>query len=288
MTEVEIPRADEQMSRELFGTIFELSARQPWLLRRSKELYDTVVLCENEDQKNLLVNLISRFHFRSAQNHLEDLRILARKIAVDWNCSPENTTLVALEDRECADSSAMLVQQMKGPLAEHGSWKTRNFIGRLGDVVGRAKDGSNIVIVDDFCGSGTSISKKVTWLTNNLNKVGKSASIRVAVGTSMEQSQDLITPLVVDFYSVHWLRKGLNGHFKDQELAEAIANMEAIENKLSDRNGAKKIEDFSFGWKRSEALFYLEGGNPPNNNFPIFWWPKLKPTRKRLTILPRV
>jgi hypothetical protein len=288
MTDVEIPRADEQMSRELFGTIFELSAQQPWLLRRSKELYDTIVLCENEDQKNLLVNLISRFHFRSAQSHLDDLRGLASKIAIDWNCSPEDTTLVALENGECADSSGMLVQQMKGPLAEHGSWKTGNFISRIGDVVDRAKDGSNIVFVDDFCGSGTSISKKVTWLNNKLSEVGKSASIRVAVGTSMEQSRDLITPMVVDFYSVHWLGKGLNGHFKEQELIDAIANMEAIEDKLSDRHGAKRIKNFSFGWGRSEALFYLEGGNPPNNNFPIFWWPKLKPDRNRLTILPRV
>ena len=288
MTDVEIPRADEQMSRELFGTIFELSSRQPWLLRRSKELYDTVVLCENDGQKNLLVNLISRFHFRSAQNHLEDLRILASKIAVDWSCLPENTMLVALENSECADSSAMLVQQMKGPLAEHGSWETRNFISRLGDVVDRATEGSNIVIVDDFCGSGTSISDKVIWLKNELKKIGKTASIHVAVGTSMEQSRDIITPLVVDFYSVHWIRKGLNEYFKDQELAEALANMEAIENKLADQHEKKVIADFRFGWKRSESLFYLEGGNPPNNNFPIFWWPKLKNGKKRSTILPRV
>ncbi len=276
------------MSRELFGTLFKLTSEQPWLVRRATELYDTVTLCETDDQKKLLVDLISRFHFRSAQNHIDDLRAIASKISDGWKCSPEDTILVALEDRALADSTAMLVQQLKGPLAELGNWKTGNFISRLREGVERAKDGSNIVIVDDFSGSGKTIADKVAWLKKELVEAEKDASIRVAVGSAMEQSKELISPIVYDFYAVHWLSKGLHGHYQNDELVEAIATMELIEGKLSVRHGQKKIQDYSFGWRKSEALYYLDGGNPPNNNFPIFWWPTLKNKKPLKTLLPRV
>lgn len=288
MMDQEIPRSNEHMSRDVFATLFNLTNKQPWLVRRSHELFDTVGLCTTQAERELLIDLISRFHFRSVQNHLDDLRALAAKIANDWECLPEDTILVALEDRELADSSAMLVQQLKGPLAELGAWKTGNFISQLGEVVRRTKNGSIVVFVDDFCGSGESIYKKVLWLRNELKNAGKEATIRVAVGSSMEQSKEIILPVVDDFYSVHWLSKGLNDYFQDTELTEAVATMRGIEDKLGERHGKKKLTDYSFGWKQSEALFYLEGGNPPNNNFPVFWWPKLKPTRDRATLLPRV
>lgn len=288
MMDQEIPRSNEHISRDVFATLFNLTNKQPWLVRRSRELFDTVGLCTTESERELLIDLISRFHFRSVQNHLDDLRALAAKITNDWKCLPENTILVALEDRELADSSAMLVQQLKGPLAELGAWKTGNFISQLGEVVRRTKNGSIVVFVDDFCGSGESIYKKVVWLRNELISAGKTATIRVAVGSSMEQSKDIILPVVDDFYSVHWLAKGLNDYFRDTELTEAVATMRGIEDKLGERHGKKKLSDYSFGWKQSEALFYLEGGNPPNNNFPVFWWPKLRPARDRATLLPRV
>lgn len=284
----EIPRSNEHMSRDVFATLLDLTNKQPWLVRRSRQLFDTVGLCATEAEKELLIDLISRFHFRSVQNHLDDLRALAEKIVHDWGCLPENTILVALEDRELADSSAMLVQQLKGPLAELGAWKTGNFLSQLGEVVRRAKNGSTIVFVDDFCGSGESIQKKVLWLRNELQSAGKEAIIRVAVGSSMNQSKSIIQPVVDDFYSVHWLAKGLDDYYQDKELAEAVATMRGIEDKLGERHGRKKLSDYSFGWKQSEALFYLEGGNPPNNNFPVFWWPKLKPAHDRETLLPRV
>lgn len=276
------------MSRDLFGTLMQLTVTQPWLVRRSRELFDTVAVCEDEDQKALVVDLISRFHFRSVQNYLDDLRKIATKIAEDWGCLPENTLIIALQDNACADSTSMVVQQLKGPLAEYGEWKTGNFITRLADAIERTQDGTQIVIVDDFCGSGGSISKKVIWLIEKLADAGKAAIIRVAVGSSMEQSKTAICPLVEDFFSVHWLQKGIRGYYLDQDQIDAIARMEAIEEKLAERSSGKKIETYKFGWMQSEALFYLEGGNPPNNNFPVFWWRKLKPSVNHTPLLPRV
>lgn len=288
MADEEIPRAKETMTRDLFGLLMQLTTQQTWLTRRSEELYDTLAVCDSEHQKNLIVDLITRFHFRSAQEYLEDRRDIARKISKDWGCLPQNTMLIALQDNACADSSSAAVQQFKGPLAEYADWKTHNFISSLGEVVERAKDGNNIVIVDDFCGSGDTISKKVRWLREKLEEASKSATLRVAVGSSMEQSKAVICPYVQDFYSVHWLQRGIRDFYSGQDAVDAIALMEAIESKLAERYGKKKIEDYAFGWKQSEALCYLEGENPPNNNFPIFWWRKLRPNLDRTALLPRV
>ncbi|MEP3676147.1 phosphoribosyltransferase [Sulfitobacter sp.] len=288
MTAEELPRAKEAMSRDLFALLMQLTSEQRWLVRRSQELYDVVAVCDDEKQKKLIVDLISRFHFRSAQEYLEDRRNIAIKISQDWGCIPTNTMLIALQDNACADSSSAAVQQFKGPLAEYADWKTHNFISSLSEVVQRAKDGSNIIIVDDFCGSGETISKKVLWLREKLQEAGKSVSLRVAVASSMEQSKGVICPLVEDFYSVHWLKKGIRDFYSGQDAVDAVELMEAIESKLGDRYGSKKLKDYKFGWKQSEALCYLEGENPPNNNFPIFWWRKAKPNSDRTTLLPRV
>ncbi|WP_152455518.1 phosphoribosyltransferase [Roseivivax sp. THAF40] len=288
MADDEILRAKETMTRDMFGMLMQLTTQQPWLTRRSEELYDTLAVCDDEGQKNLIVDLISRFHFRSAQQYLEDRRSIASKISRDWKCLPTNTMLIALQDNGCADSSSAAVQQFKGPLAEYADWKTHNFISSLREVVDRTKDGSNIIIVDDFCGSGETISKKVLWLREKLQQAGKSASLFVAVGSSMEQSKEVICPLVKDFYSVHWLKKGICDFYSGQDSVNAVKLMESIEEELADRYGNKKIKDYAFGWRRSEALCYLEGENPPNNNFPIFWWRKVKPNLDRTALLPRV
>ena len=286
--EGEIPRAIEKMSPELFHELLQLSSQQPWLTRRGAELYETVGICDNADQRKLVMDLISRFHFRSAEEYLEDRRKMAEIIIKRWECLPDNTMLIAVQDNGCADSSSAVVQQFKGPLAEHAEWKTHNFISHLGEVVGRIRDGMGIVIVDDFCGSGETISKKVHWLNQELAKAGKSAPIRVAVASAMEQSRSVLEPIVTDYFAVHWLKRGIRDHFKGHDQADAIAHMQALEDKLAERYNNKKIEKYRFGWRQSEALCYLDGENPPNNNFPLFWWRKLKPDNGWKTLLPRV
>ena len=288
MSEEEIPRSIEQMPQELFVELVQLTCRQPWLVRRSKELYETVGVCDDSDQRALVLDLISRFHFRTAEEYLVDRREIASVIADCWGCLPENTMLIALQDNACADSTSAVVQQFKGPLAEYADWKTHNFISQLGEVVARIEDGMNIVIVDDFCGSGGTISKKVLWLKEKLSEAGKEAPIRVAVASAMEQSQTVICPIVDDYFAVHWLRRGISDHYSGQDQSDALEQMEALESKLADKYGNKKLDDYRFGWQQSEALCYLDGENPPNNNFPIFWWRKLRPNADWETLLPRV
>lgn len=288
MTDTQLVRSGEVMGRDTFASLMVLSRKHPWLIPRSKELFDVLELCETEYEKDLLVDLLGRFHFCSASNHLANLSVISNQIVEQWSCTPLNSHIVALENGECADSSSMIVQQLKQPFAHLGDWKTHNFLNRLNAVVARAKSGDNIVIVDDFAGSGTSIGGKATWLRTELAALGKIATIRVAVSSAMHHSKLAIEPLVDEYFSINWLPKGISDHFTGGELASATAAMERLEAVLGPRNGSKKLENYRFGYKRSESLYYLEGSNPPNNNFPIFWWPLLKPKKPRNPLLRRV
>jgi hypothetical protein len=288
MKDTQLERSPEVMGRDTFASLMSLSRKHTWLIPRSKELFDILELCETDYEKDLIVDLLGRFHFCSASRHLENLSRISDQIVKQWSCTPLNSHIVALEDGELADSSSMIVQQLKQPLALLADWKTHNFLNKLGAVVARANTGDNIVIVDDFAGSGTSIGGKVTWLRAELAALGKSATVRVAVTSAMHHSKLAIEPLVDEYFSINWLPKGISEHFTGGELASATAAMERLEAALGPKIGRKKLASYNFGYKRSESLYYLEGSNPPNNNFPIFWWPLLKPKKPRNPLLRRV
>lgn len=287
-TESEIERSAIVLERSVFASIFALTRGQKWLELKSEEIFETLSLCATPEETELVVDLLGRFHFTNASEHLKKLEKLSKHIAGSWNCDPQKTIIVALERGNCADSSSRIVQDLKAPFAYLDGWKTPNFISRLGDAVELSSDDTTIVVVDDFAGTGGSINKKVTWLRDRLQEVDKSPTIRVAVVSAMMQSKDLLEAVVDDFFALEWLPRGISDHYDGAPLATAVTAMERLETELAKRIGNKKLTDYHFGWQRSEAIFYTEGANPPNNNFPIFWWPLLKGKKERNPILRRI
>ena len=288
MSEDEIERSDVNLGRDLFTSIFTLTQGQRWLENKGSEIYEILSLCGSGNESEVVVDLLSRFHFTSASEHFAKVELLAKQIAEGWECNPQKTLIVALEKGQCADSSSRIVQDLKAPFAYLEGWKTPNFISRLGDAVALADDETTIVIVDDFVGSGGSVEGKVSWLRKELKAAGKSPVIGVAVVSAMEKSKEVVEAEADDFFALEWLKRGISDHYQGADLKTATTAMEVLEKQLSNQNGRKKLKDYNFGWKRTEAIFYTEGSNPPNNNFPIFWWPMLKPKRKRNPILRRI
>lgn len=270
------------------AVLVELAQKQTWLSRKSGVLTNTAALCENDEEFDLLVDLLSRFHFCTPNDHLENLREIADTIVNKWKCLPSDTRITSLNNGERSDSSDMVAYQLKGILAELDTWHTHNFLNKLREAVVTVPNGGNIVIVDDFAGSGKSISDKVEWLRKELEAIDKAAKIFVALGTSMDAGKSKIEPVVDGCFIVNILSKGITDHYKDDELTAATSCMMRLETTLAKTSGRKKLVDYSFGYKQSETLYYADGLNPPNNNFPLFWWSKLKHIGKINPILPRV
>ncbi|MFH5774393.1 hypothetical protein ACHFJ0_09065 [Paracoccus sp. NGMCC 1.201697] len=285
---MKIDRLPNQISRNDFGLLLELTLRHPWLIRKSSAFYDLLSVCESEREASLVLDLVSRINFFTPNDQLDARRRICDKITKEWSLTQVETQIIAINDRELADSSSAYVQQMKGVFAETCGWKTPNFINGLGAAVERVADGKAIVVVDDFCGSGESVSGKVDWIKKKLDEQKKTCRIYVAVAAAMEQSKNAIEPLVDSYFAVTWLKRGISDYLSDPELTAAFTDMKRLESILHKRYGRKKLQDYSFGWRASEALYYSEGDNPPNNNFPLFWWPRLNTGPERDVLIPRI
>ena len=86
-----------------------------------------------------------------------------------------------------------------------------------------------------------------------------------------------------------WLEKGLLSDFLTGDaLTKAKADIRALEAKLHETWKGRPLSLFSFGYGKSEALFYLEPYNVPNNVFPVLWWPPLKNNTDRRVVLKRL
>ena len=71
------------------------------------------------------------------------------------------------------------------------------------------------------------------------------------------------------------LQKGITEAIPQAERNRAIEAMLELESRLlPPRRIPRHADDISynFGYGQSEALFWIEGANIPNNVFPIFWW----------------
>lgn len=279
-------RLAHKIEREIFEKVFHLSKEQPWLSDKSSEILELLELCQTARQQELVLDLLNRFHYVSDTKHRADLRSLAATITDDWECDPSDTQIVALSGGELADSSSMVAYGIKTELAKLGSWNTHNFSDSLSMAISNLPRLPNIVIVDEFAGTGNAVKKKI----DHLHVEAKSTvPIRVGLLTAMESAIMLIDPLVIETCCVNSLRKGISDHYTGDELSEAVAAMTELEKCLARSNGRKKIQDYEFGYQKSESLHYSEAANPPNNNFPIFWWPKLTSTGKfRKLIAPRI
>jgi hypothetical protein len=287
-TNMTIDRASGIIERETFEQMMHSTLLQPWLVRKSGAFFDVLELCESEAEKDLVLKLISKIHFSTPNDQLNYRREIAKFVTGTLKLSEANTIFLALNDTELADSSSAFVQQMKGVLAEIGGWRTPAFVDKLSSAVSRAKQDSAIVVVDDFSGSGGSISGKIAWLRKELAKAKISCKIFVVVASAMERSKLEIEPLVDQYHAVNWLSRGLSDLLVGHELEQAKEVMIKLESKLQKKSSGKQLADYTFGWRKSETLYYLEGDNPPNNNFPLLWWPKLKGGVRRDPLLPRI
>lgn len=288
MKNEEVGRSVTLIDRDQFNEMTKLIQKQTWLAKRAKALFDTVTLCQSPNESMLILDLLDRFTFESEQGLKESIEEIARVISCDWRCDPKRTIITSTNNGEFSDSSDMMAYRLKSALANYEDWMTHNFINKLGEALTATPSGGMLILVDDFSGTGTSIKKKIEWLSDQMIETGKTVEIRIAVATAMKTACDEFSQAGLTFHIVKMLKKGISDHYAGEELKTCSEAMQRLESELSKKFRNKKLRDYSFGYKSSEALYYAEGLNPPNNNFPVFWWPFLKGKQKRDTVLRRI
>lgn len=273
-----LPRLKQNLQKEDFLELTKLHRKHNWLYNSTEGLYNIWEFCENNIQKNLIKLLLDNFTYSTSQNLLDNGDIIAKHIEDIWKLIPENTFLLASSDGKDPDGSQAFIQSLKNKFSYQ--WKSRNFFNNILDGAHQiVNNKSNIILVDDFIGTGETIESKYNYLVKTLTKRGiKDFSIKIISYAAMEAAKERISLLPnVDFFSSIWLKKGISDLVGINETEKNIFNqsMTELELKLYKKYNNLTLSRFNFGYKRSEALYCLEAYNIPNNVFPIFWWPKL-------------
>lgn len=285
MNELPLDRLNDKINNEDFSRLLNLHLKHTWLENVNKAVFELWCLTENENQKKLIEKLMSNFLHVDSYKLSKYGEIIAQTIENNWNLKADNTFLVAVCDEKEPDGSQMLIQSLKNKFSEN--WRGKNFYNSIVVGANEIKSDSNIILIDDFIGTGSTISRKVQYLRKTFTKRSISNyCVRIISIAAMEFSKENLKLLDVEYFSCEWLKKGINEHIPINERDIYIEAMEGLEDKLLENYGQRILP--KFGYKRSESLFDIEAYNVPNNVFPIFWWPYLKNSEKRKTILSRI
>lgn len=284
-----IHRSPRKLDRTTLARLLSLHQKQPWLERRQAELFELLELCQDIDEQDLICDLLYRFTYLDPPTIASAISKISDHIVVDRACTPSNTIITAINRSKYSDSSEYILWQMKPIISAkaHG-WSTNNFVSDLSAAIDMAAEGTNIVLIDEFVGSGGTISKAAKKISDTLSARHISAEIVICSVAAMIHAKEKIELAGFSIFSTMWLKRGISDHYTDGDLSLATSMMQRLESSLGEKSDGRKLSEHTFGWKHSEALYYLEGGNPPNNNFPIFWWKTLRGDIIRAPILTRI
>jgi hypoxanthine-guanine phosphoribosyltransferase len=288
----ELPKSKKHMDSEEFYRLYLLIQKQNWLEESYNGLIELWNLCDKNEQKELIEDLLKRFVVLNLEKIEKACKNIADHISNKWYLIGKSTKIVAMCSGDKPDGSQFILQCLKNKFADIKGWEERDFVNNLksfGQVNYQIKSDQSVVLIDDFIGTGKTAIRKTEWLINKFKKKNlQMVKIYIISLACMEAAVKKIGDLKVDFYSPYILKKGINDFYCGNELEENIRNMENLESLLHPNYKQLKLSEFNFGYGRSETLFTIQGGNVPNNVFPIFWWPLLKNNSKRKTILRRI
>lgn len=285
MEDVVINRANQKIDVNDFCTLTQLHMKYEWLQYEPDALFELWCLADNEEQKKLIEFLIHNFLYVNGKDLDWGCKSIVNQIEIGWGLTAENTIITATCNNSNPDGSQMILQRIKNKLS--GEWREKMLYNSLPVAANVLQENNNIVMVDDFIGTGNTMYRKVNYLLEILSKRNiEKYSIYIVSIAAMNFAKETLENLNIPYYSVHWLLKGISEKINLPERMNAIKAMEALEAKLKDEVFGRKLP--KFGYKQSESLFAIESNNIPNNVFPIFWWTHLKDNTLRKTLFHRI
>ncbi|PRB02040.1 hypothetical protein CQ046_13840 [Chryseobacterium sp. MYb7] len=245
------------------------------------------MLCDTKLHKDLVIDLLKEFNFLDQKVFSNYLNLIADFIIVDSGFDEANCQIAAITYDDEADSSQKILDNIKMPLFQQG-WSNVKTVNRFGAIPKNFKDDKyQIILVDEFIGSGKTILGRLKQLKNDIKD--EKLEIKICFVAGMDSAIKRIEKEGYEVFCPLRLPRGISERFKDSQLIKAKDLMCDLEKKLCNSINAFNLSDYSFGYNEAEALYSLESclGNTPNSVFPIFWWPKDIGEKNRNTMLTR-
>lgn len=269
---------------------FGLHRRQPWLKGLDAALKELLRLCIDKHETLLISDLLYRFEYLDTSRISRQLADMVSQMADVWQLPANETQVVASTFDSDPDSAQQILQIIKPEFVKR-DWMPARLVNLIGRSVKYLGECPNVVLVDEFVGSGVTIAKRVRDIRNDYDRMvsegraRKGYNIRVCVLASMNNALREVERDGVETYASLWLNKGISEHYSGPEIKEAIDRMLRLETLLQSNVGGTNLP--SLGYNQAESLYKMETGNTPNSVFPIYWWPYLATGRRRRTLLHR-
>lgn len=242
--------------------------------------------CQCERSREMLINIVSSFFYLTGDLYNRALESLAQEVAAQEDFQLK-TQIVAMAVDSGTDSSHEILYNLKfvfsnlgwldfkGVASSSAAYKTYTRTGR-----------NNIVVVDDFVGSGQTVINRHKMITaqfrdNNVTDYKVSFKVLVSTQTGLQVVRDA----GIDITAQYEIKKAIDDFYPEQVAAEYRTLMLALEEGLSKEYEGRELP--SLGYNGAQAAFCRERANTPNSVFPIFWWPFKANLDARVTILHR-
>lgn len=275
----------EKLNKKQFNLFSSLLGTQGWLLKKEAELFSLINEFDNDNESLLLKKLLMDFNYLSNETYHRYLNLIANHI-VNYSGFDEDKTLIsAITADNNPDSSQKVINDIKiyFPIYKWNKVTFNNNFTRIEKYHNKGKN--QIVLIDEFSGSGKTIKSRIKNLEKLFGKGNFELIICYVAG--VEFFVDKIEKLGYEFFYPLKLKRGIADLKNDDEIVDSCISMQGMENKLSRYWGDKDIRDYKFGYGKAEALYILENSNIPNSVFPIFWWKLNKKNEERMTLFTR-
>jgi hypothetical protein len=260
--------------------MFTLCVNAKWLVgeRYREGLKALIAECSDHRDVDVIQHILQSLRYCTSADIDVAAGIAADVIQNQWKLSPADTLLVGVAEpnKTCGSQLYVRALEVQLPIA-WGNCIYPNFVSAFKFRNGKA----NLVIVDDFIGTGKKVGDRIERLRNNPKT--SSFNIYVVAFAGMDEGLTKIANDVNNNIEAYIILEKCLSTLQPKTKADEFRNlMQTLEANFFDKPGA-----FSSGFGNSEASFYLEGANIPNNTFPILWWEKYKDDSKRSTLFRR-
>jgi hypothetical protein len=220
--------------------------------------------------EDFVKDLLRRYTYFSRDDYDAGIFELAQKIHGRFDMG--KTLLCATAADHQKDSAQMVLYDLTTAMGFYGHLNihSANRYDRAQKFAGRIDD---IVLVDEFVGTGRSIVGRVTSISKQFqDKNIAIPNIHAFVIAGMDFGIDIIREKVASVHAHKLLKPGLRGFLNGQSLIDAYLTLDAIEGGLASIVEGQTLP--SRGDGGCEALYARKMGNCPNSVLPMFWWPQ--------------
>lgn len=259
--------------------------QRPERIRRLRNLLTDAELIGGAHGLDFVDKLIGRVTFLTSDDF--DNLIYEMAEYIDQTFALESTVICAATANHEKDSGQKVLYDLCSALGLFGHTKLRT-VNRYDHVFRKSGvDITDVVLIDEFIGTGRSLLGRVTTMRNQFNSGKK--SVPKFHGLAVAGMSEGLRGIAHGFETLGVctsLLKGIQGMALRNHMTGEYALMALLEDHLCSTIDGKELPRLGDG--ACEALYSRSLGNCPNSVFPIFWWSRDSSGRIRNPLFPRV